>query len=461
MDVYDFINPTDFRYYAQSEDHRKALGPYLSENGMVRYMARVEAALTQALAKAGVCSKKAADEVTAAAEKVTAEEVYKEEARIRHNVRALANTIRDKVSDSAKPYVHLTATSHDIICTADSARYRDVTHDVLLPALKDLERVLIVIARREKSTVQIGRTHGQHAEPLTFGFAMAEYVSRLGTRIQAIGHAADNLRGKLAGAVGAYNQGALFLDDPQEVEKDFLSRLGLRPATHATQIVEPEFMADYMHAVITAFGVLASLSDDMRHLQRSEIAEVGEAFAKNQVGSSTMPHKRNPINFENVKSMWKAFMPRMITSYLDQPSEHQRDLTNSASSRYHAETVAALYLSTRRLEKSMAKLKVDAEGIKRNFAMNSRLIPAEPLYLILAKLGHPDAHEASRKITLEVEKNGSTVWDESSKDKELMPYIDRMNPEQKNLIQDPTSYTGLSEKKAEAVCKHWETALKL
>ena len=96
--------------------------------------------------------------------------------------------------------------------------------------------------------------------------------------------------------------------------------------------------------IISAFGVLANLADDIRHLQRTEIGEVGEAFEATQVGSSTMPHKRNPWNFEHVKSMWKEFMPRMITMYADQISEHQRDLTNSASGRFVPEIVLVLWL---------------------------------------------------------------------------------------------------------------------
>src|SRR5690606_694848 len=116
--------------------------------------------------------------------------------------------------------------------------------------------------------------------------------------------AVGNLRGKMAGAVGAYNASRLFFSDPDQFEVEVLRRLGLQPADHATQVVEPEYLADFLHAVVSTFGVLANLADDMRHLQRTEIAEVGEAFDPDQVGSSTMPHKRNPWNFEHVKSLW-------------------------------------------------------------------------------------------------------------------------------------------------------------
>src|SRR5690606_9593611 len=148
---------------------------------------------------------------------------------------------------------------------------------------------------------QIGRTHGMHAEPVTFGFAVAHYVSRLGRAVLAIRVAASELRGKLAGAVGAYNAAALFVDDPLALEREVLASLGLRPSPVSTQIVEAEFLVDYFHAVVSAFGVLANIADDMRQLHRSEIGEVEEYFGEAHVGSSTMPHKRNPSRLEQVK----------------------------------------------------------------------------------------------------------------------------------------------------------------
>ena len=210
--------------------------------------------------------------------------------------------------------------------------------------------------------MQVGRTHGQHAVPITFGFALAQYVSRFGNSILKIRKSGNNLRGKIAGAVGSYNASSLFFRNPEEFEKQVLQELNLKPSPISTQIPEAEFMVDYVNAVVESFGVLANLSDDMRNLQRSEIAEVGEIFTSKQVGSSTMPQKRNPINFENVKSLWKEFMPRIITLYSDQISEHQRDLTNSASSRFIPEILAAFYISVKRLNRTMKSLNVDEKN---------------------------------------------------------------------------------------------------
>ena len=461
INIFDAISPLDFRYYARNEKIFQKLQPYLSENAMIRHMAKVEAALTNTLAKKGICSKKTAEEVERACKKVTAEEVYSEEDRLRHNVRALVNCIRNKVSDEAKPYVHFTATSHDIIATADALRYKEFTNNALLPLLTEFEKTLINISLREKNTLQVGRTHGQHAVPITFGFAMAQYVSRLGNSIMKIKKSGNNLRGKIAGAVGSYNASSLFFDDPEKFEREVLAEISLKASPISTQIPEHEYMVSYINAVMESFGILANLADDMRHLQRSEIAEVAEVFGERQVGSSTMPQKRNPINFENVKSLWKAFMPRMVTLYEDQISEHQRDLTNSASSRFVPEILAAFYISASRLNKTMKNLAVDKESIKKNFEMNKGLIVAEPLYILLAAHGHPDAHEIVRQLTLKSQSTKKPLQEIIKKESSLNPYLKKFNKKQRGIIANPEKYTGIASKKAESVCRFWKNELKI
>ncbi len=456
IELFDNINPLDFRYYGRNKKIFNKLQPYLSETAMINYMLKVEAALTKILAKRNICSKKISQEVVNACNKVTAEQVYKEEDRIKHNVRALANCVRKNVSDEAKPFVHFTTTSHDIICTADSARYKEFTNNVLLPELIDFGNTLMKLALREKNTLQIGRTHGQHAEPITFGFSIAQYVSRLGHRILEIKEKANDLRGKIAGAVGAYNASNLFFNDPVKFEEEVLKELNLKPSPISTQIVEAEYITDFVHSIIGCFGVIANLADDMRHLQRSEIGEVGEFFGEKQVGSSTMPQKRNPINFENVKSMWKAFMPRMMTIYSDQISEHQRDLTNSASSRFTPEILAALYVSIIRLNKIMSNLQVDKVNMKKNFDMNKDLIIAEPLYILLAAHNHPDAHEHVRELTLKSQMTKRPLKTLVKEDKSLKPYLKKFTKKQLEILNNPEKYTGIASKKTEDICSYWK-----
>ena len=458
--IFANLSPLDHRYSLNQAEYAQ-YSKYLSEEAKIRYQARVEVALVKVLVRQGICPQAIADQIEAAVRGLRPEEVYAEEGKTRHNIRALVNCIQQRVSSEARPYVHFTATSFDIVDTANSLCYKEVSRELIIPTLLKLQTILMEIAIREKETVQIGRTHGQHAVPITFGFAVAEYVSRLGNRIEAIKESSQRLKGKIAGAVGAYNASHLFFVEPEEFEAQVLAELGLEAASHSTQIVEPEFLTDFFHSLISCFGVLASLSDDMRHLQRSEIAEIGEYFAEEQVGSSTMPHKRNPVNYENIKSLWKQFMPRMLTLYQDQLSEHQRDLTNSASSRFNPEIIVGLLSAAKRLSGVLQQLAVDHQSIRRNLALNRELIIAEPLYILLASYGHPDAHEVVRKLTLEARQRKTTLRELVQVKAELKPYWDIFTPKQREVLLHPEKYTGIAAEKTERVVNYWREQLAL
>ncbi len=449
-DIFDNISPVDYRYWDEE------VAKYLSENGFTRYKLLVELALMKVLARRGICSGSVANEVAIACDLVTTPEVYEEEDRVKHDIRALVNCIRAKVSTEAKPFVHMTATSYDIVDSANAARYKEVTKKVLIPSLKKLQDVLINITLREAETVQIGRTHGQHAVPITFGFSIAGYVSRLGGSIKKLKEFAEELLGKFSGAVGPYNASSLFFDDPEGFEAEILGELGLVSAEHSTQIVPPEALTRLFCEITIVAGILANLADDMRHLQRTEIGEVGEEFEEAQVGSSTMPQKRNPINFENAKSFWKIVAPRIGMVFMDQISEHQRDLTNSASARTYGEVIAYVVSTAKRLTRTMRKLKVDRENLKKNLAMQRGLIVAEPLYLILAALGHPDAHEKVRLLTLQAQREQRSLEEVASNDAEIQEYIKRMTPHQRQILSDPSLYTGIAAKKAKKIAEKYK-----
>jgi adenylosuccinate lyase len=150
----------------------------------------------------------------------------------------------------------------------------------------------------------------------------------------------------------------------------------------------------------------------------------------------------------------------MMTLYMDQICEHQRDLTNSASSRFVPETLAALYISVKRLDKVMSKLIVDKESLQKNFDIAKDMIAAEPAYILLAGQGHPDAHEYVRKLTLESQKAKVPLPKLIIEDKELKPYLSKLTKEQLDVIRNPENYTGIAERKVASVCKEWEEKLK-
>jgi len=220
---FDAVSPLDSRFYGGDQGLYKALHPYLSASAATKYQARVEGALALALSDVGVCDKAIANAIASAADSITAQEVAEEETRTRHDVRALVNVIRAQVPDEAKRFVHLGATSSDIVDTANALRYRECIDRVLVPTIAALIARCISIAEVEADTTQIGRTHGRHAEPVTFGFAVAEYVARLGDRLEQLRLAARRLPGKLSGAVGAYNALGLLSTDPRALERRFLS----------------------------------------------------------------------------------------------------------------------------------------------------------------------------------------------------------------------------------------------
>jgi len=465
MNPFDSASPFDARYYFADREFFQRLHPYVSEAAQVTYLARVEAALVEVLAECGLCSSQVAAEVGRAVGAVTPEEVYEEESRIQHNIRALVNCIRKRVSEEAKPFVHLFATSADIMDSARSLCLREVTRDVIVPMLADLVRKLITMAREHSGTPQMGRTHGQHAVPLTFGFAMALYVSRLGQRLEQIIAASENLRGKFAGAVGAYN--ALSLYRPRgaaEIEALLMRKLGLKPPEISTQVVQPEYYADFVYALASCWGVMANLADDGRNLQRSEIREIRDRKATDAksevVGSSTMPHKVNPKDFENVKSLWKAYMPRLTTVLLDQISEHQRDLTNSASMRFITEFVAAFAYGIHRLRGTLEGIEPDVGRMREILEAGKDPVTAEPLYVLLSLVGHHDAHEAARVLALQARVQKVTLAEAIRSDASLKPYLAKLTAEQRAVLDDPAKYVGDAPQRTVAICDMWEKRLK-
>jgi adenylosuccinate lyase len=465
--IFKNISPIDHRYSLSEESLFNAMVPWLSEEASLKACVKAEIALVIAhLSVRGKITPEIKDQLEKAGNSVDPSEVYAEEEKTRHNIRALVNVLKKKFPVEYSPLVHLGATSVDILDTSLAWRIRGVTLEVVLPELKKLELLLCDLAEKEAETPQVGRTHGQHALPITMGFAMAEYVSRLGKSILEIKRLEKNLKGKLAGAVGSYNATAMIVKDPEELERFYLAELCLEPSEHSTQLVEPEYLLRLLLEFNTAFGIIANLADDLRNLQRSEIGEFHEGFAAEQVGSSTMPQKRNPWNSEHVKSLWKAFMPRVITFFMDQISEHQRDLSNSASQRFIADYIAGFVLAVSRMAQVIRGLQLDRERLNANLKAAGSALLAEPAYILLAESGVGDAHELIRKITLASEKENLSFAQALEREKETLSAIAAKMAELGLIKKDgavsvtdaamawfenPGNYQGLAAKKARSI----------
>lgn len=460
-DIFDNLSPLDHRYWQANKDIFDALSRHLSESGQLACLARVEGALVLAHLEArGLADDSSRAAVEAAVAATLPQAIYAEEEKTRHAIRALVNVLQARLAEAGRPdlgpYVHLGATSADILDTGRALSIRGAVLEVILPLLCRVELELCRLAIEEAETPQVGRTHGQHAVPITFGFAMAEYASRLGSCLPGLEASARGLVGKLSGATGSYNALSMSYADPEGFERAFLASLGLAPGGHSTQIVEPEPLLRLLLGLNTAFGIMANLSDDLRNLQRTEIAEVHEAFGADQVGSSTMPQKRNPWNSEHVKSLWKAFAPRSMTFFMDQISEHQRDLSNSASERFVADYLAGFAAAANRELKVLKGLVVDRERMLANLALSGGAVLAEPAYILLAEAGVAEAHEVLRRLTLRAEAEGKAFQEVLLGDGELVAILDARLaalglPAAAVFFSRPEAYRGRAAQKARAI----------
>jgi adenylosuccinate lyase len=470
--IFQNISPLDHRYSISEKAVFDALVPWLSEEAAVAACAKAEIALVIAhLKMRGALTDTLKERLLAAETLVKPEAVYAEEAKTRHNIRALVNVMKTLVPPESAHLVHLGATSVDILDTGLSYRIKKVTEAVLLPLLRALELKLCDFAEKYAETPQVGRTHGQHAVPVTLGFAFAEYVSRLGKSILEIEKRAGELKGKLAGAVGAYNATSMLTEKPEELERLYLAGLGLEPSEHSTQLVEPEYLLRLLLEFNTAFGIIANLADDLRNLQRSEIGELKEGFDTTQVGSSTMPQKRNPWNSEHVKSLWKAFAPRVITFFMDQISEHQRDLSNSASQRFIPDYIAGFACAVRRMTEVIEGLVPDTERLLTNLRGGAAGggIMAESAYILLAESGLSDAHEVIRRITLKAEKERLSFSEVLAGEKTALTAIEgkmrelRLIDEKTSALDffaKPENYRGIAGEKAKSLAQKYKKLMR-
>lgn len=453
-DRFSSIDPLDSRYYDEQ------IATYLSEESRIHFQAHIEAALAHALAEFKVCKPAVANRIERAARNIQAKDVYAEEQVTKHDIKALVNCLKKQLPDNAKPYVHFGATSYDIIASANALQLKTAMEELVIPRLEALVSTLINLTEQYADTIQIGRTHGQHAVPITFGFALAEYVSRLGTTTLALKDLTAQLSAKFSGAVGAYNALGVFVSDPIAFEKALLSSIGLKPAEFSTQIAPPEPVVRLIDELTIAAGIMANLGHDMRHLQRSEISEIRERFEKGQTGSSTMAHKRNPWNFENIVSVSKQVIAQSVNANLNLSSEHQRDLTDSASSRFYGVVLASVASMAARLNKVMQKIEVDEAAMQRNLQLTQGAIAAEPLYLLLAKHDHTEAHEKAKALAHAALETNLPLAEVIEQDAETRTYWNKFSPKEKRIITAPElHYTGLAAKKAHRIAKAWRSKL--
>ncbi|MFH1235667.1 MAG: lyase family protein [Parcubacteria group bacterium] len=456
------VSPLAFRY-VHSE-----LAPYTSEAAKLDYMGIVESAISIALNKRKRCSLRAVRLIVAGVLRLVPREVYVQEygkkRRIKgtkHDVRALVVQIMKHIPEWVWRYLHEFATSCDIIDNANIARIRDVMLDQVIPILEDVERQFIRLSIEYAHVVCPGRTHLQHASPVTFGFLFAVYAERLGEQIRLLKRDIAALKGKFNGPVGTHGPASLFLRDPRAFERDVLACISLKPARCSTQILIPDPLVDVIHRLCVIMSIFGNLGDDMRRLHSTEVGEIIAELEKGQTGSSIMAAKVNPITWEQAKSLFKEMIPRMITRYLDLISEHQRDLTNSASSRFILEMVELLYTVAKSLRRELPKVKPDTHRMTSNLDMTHGQIISDPLVTMLLVLGHPNAHTYVKRLAQKSRRTGRRLFELFAHDPSVAKYGRMLTRRQVAILSDPSLYVGEAPRTAIRVARYWERRLKL
>jgi len=267
--------------------------------------------------------------------------------------------------------------------------------------LGEIRSILKNLAREHKYTVCIGRTHGQHAVPTTYGMKFAIWLDEIQRHLDRIYELEERiLVGQMSGAVGTM---ASFGDEGLEIQRLVMEDLGLKPARISNQIIQRDVYAELMMVLALIASTLDKIALEIRNLQRTEILEISEPFGKKQVGSSTMPHKRNPIRSEKVSGLARVLYSNVLPALLNNPLWHERDLTNSSVERVILpESFVLLDEMLKSMKKVLSGLEFFPENIRRNLYMTNNLIMAEPLMLKLTEkgMGRQEAHELVRGLAM-------------------------------------------------------------
>jgi len=391
----DPVCPLDYRY------GRKEIKTIFGEQQRLQYLLDVEAALARAHATVGNIPEVAADEITkkSSVSIVTVERVSEIEKETKHDIMAVTRALAEQCNDEAGKFVHLGATSYDIVDTANALQFMDAT-SIISQELKKLRAVLIQLIKKHRKTVMVGRTHGQHTIPITFGLKMAGYAMEVDRHLERLHEVKSRvLVGKLSGAVGT---GAALGEQALQLQSEMLKELHLGIEDVSTQIVCRDRYIELFCVLANIATSMEKFSTEIRNLQRDEIREVAEAFdVKKQVGSSTMPHKKNPITSEQVSGLSRLIRGFLTPGFENAVQWHERDLCNSSNERF---MIPHMFILTDwvifQMTKVFSNLQVYPDRMKQNMQISLGLPMAEAVMTALIKkgMGRGDAHELMRTI---------------------------------------------------------------
>ncbi len=433
------IHPIEYRYGS------KEMKKIFEEENKLQKMLEVEAALAEALAAYGIIPKDAAETISKKANirEVKIERVKEIEKEIKHDVMSVVKALSEICGDAGK-YVHLGATSYDIVDTANMLMIKEAV-EILLKDLMEIKDILKEIAKKTIDLVCIGRTHGQHALPITYGFKFANWIDEIDRHIERIKTIKDKrLVGKMSGAVGTY---AGFGKLGEDIERYVMKKLGLKAARISTQVISRDIYAEIILNLALIASSFYKFAKEIRNLQRTEIFEVSEPFGERQVGSSTMPHKMNPINCEKICSLARVIKSYTIVALDNVSLEHERDLTNSANERIIIPECFILLDEILKTFKNVIRdLKFYPKNIEKNLYMLKGINLSEAIMIELTKRGmnRQEAHELLRNLALKAMRENKNFLEILVKDKTIRKYF---SEEELSNLLEPKSYIGLAREK--------------
>jgi adenylosuccinate lyase len=395
---------------------RTEMGRIWSDENKYRCWLRVEAAASQALAAAGLVPQSAADAIRNKGD-FTVDRINEIEAEVRHDVIAFTTTVAEHIADpDSSRWLHYGLTSTDVVDTAQALQLKEASA-IIRSGIVRLGDVLKARALEFKHTPSIGRTHGIHAEPTTFGLKLLLWYSEMQRNLARFDAAAEDLRvGKLSGAVGTF--GHL----KPEHEEAICAALGLRPVDVATQVIQRDRHAAYVATLAVICSTLDKIATEIRHLQRTEVREAEEFFSEKQKGSSAMPHKRNPITSEQISGLARVVRANAQTAFENVALWHERDISHSSAERVILpdSTILTDYL----LQKTatlIEKLLVYPSRMLKNLESTGGLIFSGQLLLDLAESGmsREDAYRLVQQHAMRSWKEDLVFRDEIAKVPEI------------------------------------------
>ena len=375
---------------------------------------KVEVLACEALAKRGEIPRTALKDIQEKSD-FRVERIDEIEKEVKHDVIAFLTCVAEYVGNSAR-YMHLGMTSSDVLDTALAVQLKQAS-TLILKELKAFQGALKTQALRHKMTPTMGRSHGIHAEPLTFGLKVANWYEEVGRNIERVKRARQSISyGQISGAVGT------FACIHPEVEEYVCSKLGLKPAPDSTQIIQRDRHAEYFTTLAIVAGTIDKIATEIRHLQRTEVLEVEEFFSSGQKGSSAMPHKRNPVVSEQLCGLARIVRSNAFAALENMPLWHERDITHSSVERVIGpdSTILTHYM-LRKMTNMMERLIVYPENMMRNLEKTEGLIFSQSVLLALVDKGitREEAYNLVQKNAMQSWTKGKDFLTLLKKDKKI------------------------------------------